>query len=98
MSLVLLCGLVWKLLFDIFDVDTSGKITMAELDAMLRMLYGSPDADPGLLELLAVNGSDDGDVLTFDDFLQVCRCFFAVRLTLLLSLLLPCSLPLYYVV
>lgn len=44
---------------------------MAELDAMVRMLYGSPDADPDLMKTLAVNGSGDEDALTFDEFLQV---------------------------
>ena len=44
---------------------------MAELDAMLRMLYGSVDADPEVLGMLAVNGSGDEDALTFDEFLQV---------------------------
>ncbi|CAM9217683.1 unnamed protein product [Hapterophycus canaliculatus] len=62
--------LVAKLLFDIFDVDKRGKVTMAELDAMIRMLHGSPDADPDLLKLLAVNGSADEDALTFEEFLQ----------------------------
>lgn len=45
---------------------------MAELDAMLRMLYGSKEADPDLLKLLAIHGSDDEDALTFAEFLQVC--------------------------
>ncbi|CAN0163265.1 unnamed protein product, partial [Ectocarpus sp. 13 AM-2016] len=62
--------LVAKLLFGIFDVDKRGRVTMAELDAMVRMLYGSPDADPDLLKSLAVNGSGDEDALTFDEFLQ----------------------------
>lgn len=44
---------------------------MAELDAMLRMLYGTPDADPEVLKLLAVNGSGDEDALTFEEFVQV---------------------------
>lgn len=66
------CFRYGKLLFDIFDVDRRGNITMAELDAMLRMLYGSQDADPELLKLLAINGSGDDDALTFDEFLQVC--------------------------
>lgn len=44
---------------------------MAELDAMLRMLYGTPDADPEVLRLLAVNGSGDEDALTLDEFVQV---------------------------
>lgn len=60
-----------KLLFDIFDVDKRGHVTMAELDAMLRMLHGSPEADAELLRLLAVHGSEDEDALTFDEFLQV---------------------------
>lgn len=67
-----------QLLFDIFDVDKRGKVTMAELDAMIRMLYGSADADPEVLRLLAVNGSADEDALTFNEFLQVwfCGCFY----------------------
>lgn len=60
-----------QLLFDVFDVDKRGKVTMAELDAMIRMLYGSAEADPGVLRLLAVNGDGDNDSLTFDEFLQV---------------------------
>lgn len=60
-----------QLLFDIFDVDKRGKVTMAELDAMIRMLHGSPDADPELLRMLAVNGSADEDALAFEEFLQV---------------------------
>lgn len=65
--------LVWryKLLFDIFDVDRIGKITMAELDAMLRMLYGSLEADSDLLKMLAINGNGDEDALTFDEFCEV---------------------------
>eukprot|EP00904_Undaria_pinnatifida_P011356 jgi/Undpi1/7350/HiC_scaffold_22.g09823.m1 len=65
--------LVSKLLFDVFDVDRRGKVTMAELDAMLRMLYGSPEADPDLLKLLAINGEGDEDALSFDEFAQVVR-------------------------
>eukprot|EP00752_Nemacystus_decipiens_P002610 g2443.t1 len=65
--------LVSKLLFDIFDVDKRGKVTMAELDAMIRMLYGTADADPEVVRLLAVNGSGDEDALTFDEFLQVVK-------------------------
>lgn len=61
----------WKLVFEIFDVDRQGIITMAELDAMLRMLHGSTEADPDLLRILAVNGSNDEDALTFDEFLKV---------------------------
>lgn len=52
-------------------MDRTGKITMAELDAMQRMLCASPDADPELLELLAVNGRADEDALSFEEFLQV---------------------------
>lgn len=62
-----------QLLFDIFDVDRRGKITMPELDAMLRMLYASEDADPKLLMLLGVNGSSDENALTFQEFLAVRR-------------------------
>lgn len=47
---------------------------MAELDAMIRMLYGSAEADPEVLRLLAVNGSGDDDALTFKEFLEV-RCW-----------------------
>ncbi|CAM9446134.1 unnamed protein product, partial [Ascophyllum nodosum] len=65
--------LIAKLLFDIFDVDRRGIITMAELDAMLRMLYASREADPDLLQLLAINGSGDEDTLTFDEFLQAVK-------------------------
>eukprot|EP00903_Cladosiphon_okamuranus_P019985 g18360.t1 len=65
--------LISKLLFDIFDVDKVGKVTMAELDAMIRMLYGSAEADPDVLRLLAVNGSGDDDALTFDEFLQAVK-------------------------
>lgn len=54
---------------------------MAELDAMVRMLYGSPDADPDLMKALAVNGSGDEDSLTFEEFLQVLRGFFFLRFT-----------------
>ncbi|CAM9895609.1 unnamed protein product [Ectocarpus sp. 4 AP-2014] len=70
--------LVAKLLFGIFDVDKRGRVTMAELDAMVRMLYGSPDADPDLLKALAVNGSGDEDALTFDEFLQAVQNNFEV--------------------
>ena len=62
-----------QLLFDIFDVDRRGKVTMAELDAMLRMLYGSPEADPDLLRFFAINGDGDEDSLAFDEFAQVGR-------------------------
>lgn len=61
-------------MFDIFDVDKRGKVTMAELDAMIRMLYGSAEADPEVVQLLAVNGSGDEDALTFEEFLQVWFC------------------------
>lgn len=46
---------------------------MAELDAMLRMLYGSPEADPDLLRFFAINGDGDEDCLAFDEFAQVGR-------------------------
>lgn len=52
-------------------MDKRGKVTMAELDAMIRMLYGSAEAEAEVLRLLAVNGSGDEDALTFDEFLQV---------------------------
>ena len=52
---------------------------MAELDAMLRMLYASREADPDLLQLLAINGSGDEDTLTFDEFSQVCGSFCIYR-------------------
>lgn len=60
---------------------------MAELDAMLRMLYGSTDADPEVLKVLAVNGSEDEDALTFDEFLQVGLLLWFLLLLLLLLLL-----------
>lgn len=60
-----------KFLFDIFDVDRRGKVSMPEFDAMLRMLYASQDADLNLVKLLAVNGSDDEDELSFDEFVAV---------------------------
>ena len=44
---------------------------MAELDAMLRMLYGSPEADPDLVKIFAINGDGDEDALSFDEFAQV---------------------------
>ncbi|CAM9426212.1 unnamed protein product, partial [Pylaiella littoralis] len=65
--------LVSKLLFGIYDVDKRGRITMAELDSMLRMLYGTPDADPEVLKALAINGAEDEDALTFDEFVQAVK-------------------------
>ncbi|CAM9925192.1 unnamed protein product, partial [Discosporangium mesarthrocarpum] len=38
-------ALITKLVFDIFDVDKLGRVTMPELDAMLRMLGGGEEAD-----------------------------------------------------
>lgn len=49
---------------------------MAELDAMLRMLYGSPEADPDLLQIFAINGDGDEDALAFDEFAQVGRSLY----------------------
>lgn len=61
---------------------------MPELDAMLRMLYASQDADPELLALLGVNGTGDEDALTFDEFLVVSKWRFFARWYLFAT---PCS-------
>ncbi|CAM9561049.1 unnamed protein product, partial [Sphacelaria rigidula] len=60
-----------QLIFDIFDVDKRGKMSMPEFDAMIRMLYATEDADPDLVRLLAINGSGDEDELSFQEFLGV---------------------------
>lgn len=44
---------------------------MPELDAMLRMLSGSEEADRELLKLLGVNGSGDEDAMAFEELLAV---------------------------
>lgn len=57
-------ALVTKLAFDIFDVDKSGSLEMAECDALLRMVYNVRRADPVLLSKIDSNG--DGKV-TLDE-------------------------------
>lgn len=49
---------------------------MAELDAMLRMLYDSPEANPDLLQIFAIHGDGDEDALAFDEFAQVGRSLY----------------------
>lgn len=52
--------LVTKLAFNTLDVEQTGSISIAEADALLRMVYGSKKADPILLKQIDIDG--DGDV------------------------------------
>lgn len=64
-------SLVARLVFDIFDCDRLRKLTVPELDAMIRMLYGTENADSGLLKLVSPRGNSDYDYITLEEFTAV---------------------------
>jgi Ca2+-binding EF-hand superfamily protein len=56
---------------DIFDIDNLRELTLPEFDAMLRMLYGTEEADPGIMKILR-SAATERDTICYEKFKLLC--------------------------
>ena len=63
--------LIAKILFRFFDIDNVDRIDMADVDAMLRMLYKTEDSDwDTILSIFGNEGRDDGMYLNLEEWTE----------------------------
>ena len=61
--------LIAKILFRFFDIDNVDRIDMADVDAMLRMLYKTEDSDwDTILSIFGHEGRDDGMYVNLEEW------------------------------